>query len=88
MTIQNRKARPTSRRERSRPDRTLLTVRESADDRLYWDCATVGLMIETDRPPAGARVEMMVGDQLARVLLAEAAIRPRATDEAPSTNAA
>ena len=88
MTIENHKTCPSSRREQTLPDRTLYTVKALADERLSWDCATVGVMMKADRPSARARVELKLGDQLARVLLAEAAIRPPETDAASLTDAA
>ena len=86
--MENRKICHSSRQEQTRPDRTLLTLAENAAERLYWHCATVGLMIETNRPSVWARLEMKLGDHLARLLLAEAAIRPQAADAASSTEAA
>ena len=56
-----------------------------SNEHLYWDCITVGLMIDVDRPSAEARLEMKVGAPLARVLLA-AVSEPQGT--LPLTDAA
>lgn len=39
------------------------------DERLVWDCATVGRMLASDQPPATARLAAMLGKDLTRVLL-------------------
>jgi hypothetical protein len=38
-------------------------------DRLLWDCATVGRVLETKRVPARGRLEGELGRDLTRVLL-------------------
>jgi len=38
-------------------------------ERLLWDCATVGRVLETDRVSARARLEVELGRDLTRVLL-------------------
>jgi hypothetical protein len=39
------------------------------NERLLWDCTTVGRVVETDRPSARARLETELGHDLTRVLL-------------------
>lgn len=38
-------------------------------ERLLWDCATVGRVLETDRFTARARLEAELGTEMTRVLL-------------------
>ena len=38
-------------------------------ERVLWDCATIGNMIDNDRPPARERLISEVGEELAAILL-------------------
>jgi hypothetical protein len=48
---------------------TVITVEAKPDARLFWDYATVDRMLASDRPPARARLEAMLGKDLTRALL-------------------
>jgi len=48
---------------------TVITAEAKPDERLFWDCATVGRMLASDQPPATARLAAMLGKDLTRVLL-------------------
>jgi hypothetical protein len=42
---------------------------QNASERLLWDCATIGRVIELDRPLAAERLAAEVGSDLAAILL-------------------
>jgi hypothetical protein len=45
MTIENHGRGRSSQPEQLRPDGTLLTIKATPEERLCWDCATIGRVI-------------------------------------------
>ena len=45
------------------------TSNSRGSERLLWDCATVGRVLETDRVSGRARLEAELGQDLTRLLL-------------------
>ena len=51
------------------------------DERLIFDCAAVGRMVENDRPPASERLVTTLGQELASFLLHRADERAAPQEE-------
>jgi hypothetical protein len=88
MTIENHGRGRSSQPEQLRPDGTLLTIKATPEERLCWDCATIGRVIVSNRPHAIMRLEAMLGDRLSHALLAELTVNSRQATSASYNDAA